>query len=173
MNRHARRVWATKVALQPAGALVAHGGIRLDLLRTCLAGIGWRNDHNRQHSSQGHRTSAIPKNGGGRTLAVGRTRGGLNSKLHLICDGLGRLLTFFLLAGPDGEAKGALVLMDALLPATVLLGEKAIMPTGCVKDLKTRGLPSASRPGVGSGMLPAMIGNSTSSATRSSVCLPV
>lgn len=42
----------------------------------------------------------------------------------MIFDGLGRLLTFFLLAGPDGEAKGALVLMDALLPATVLLGNK-------------------------------------------------
>lgn len=42
----------------------------------------------------------------------------------MVCDGLGRPLTFFLSPGQMSDAKGALVLMDALPRAKVLLGDK-------------------------------------------------
>lgn len=40
-------------------------------------------------------------NGGGKTAdkAVGRTKGGLNTKLHAVVDGLGNTVTFLLSAG--------------------------------------------------------------------------
>ena len=42
----------------------------------------------------------------------------------MVCDGLGRPLTFFLSPGQMSDAKGALVLLDALPPAKMLLGDK-------------------------------------------------
>ena len=42
----------------------------------------------------------------------------------MVCDGLGRPLTFFLSPGQMSDAKGALVLMDALPRAKVPLGDK-------------------------------------------------
>jgi transposase len=61
---------------------------------------------------------------GARTRAIGRTKGGLNSKLHMVCDGLGRPLTFFLSPGQMSDARGALALLKALPPAKVLLADK-------------------------------------------------
>ena len=37
--------------------------------------------------------------------AIGRTRGGLNSELHMFCDELARPLTFFLSPGQMSDAK--------------------------------------------------------------------
>ena len=42
----------------------------------------------------------------------------------MICDGLGRPLTFFLSPGQMSDAKGALALLDALPPAKIILGDK-------------------------------------------------
>jgi len=71
-----------------------------------------------------HRTVASLSTRGTRSPAIGRTKGGRNSKLHMVSGGLGRPLTFFLSPGQMSDAKGALALMDALPPAKVLLGDK-------------------------------------------------
>lgn len=42
----------------------------------------------------------------------------------MVCDGLGRPLTFFLLPGQMSDAGGALALPKALSPAKVLLADK-------------------------------------------------
>lgn len=42
----------------------------------------------------------------------------------MVCDGLGRPLTFFLSPGQMSDAKGALALLGALSPATTLLADK-------------------------------------------------
>ena len=42
----------------------------------------------------------------------------------MVCDGLGRPLTFFLSLGQMSDAKGALALLDALPPVKMLLGDK-------------------------------------------------
>lgn len=49
-------------------------------------------------------------NGGGKTAdkASGRTRGGLNTKLHAIVDGLGNLVEFMLSAGNDYDSVHAI-----------------------------------------------------------------
>ena len=43
--------------------------------------------------------------------AVGRTRGGLNTKLHAILDGLGNLVEFILSAGNDHDSVHAIKLL--------------------------------------------------------------
>lgn len=42
----------------------------------------------------------------------------------MLCDGLGRPLTFFLSPGKMSDAKGALALLDALPPAKTLLARR-------------------------------------------------
>jgi len=70
-----------------------------------------------------HRTAAgLSK--GARPRAIGRTKGGLNSKLHMVRDGLGRPPTFFLSPGQMSDAKDALALVDASPPAKMLLADK-------------------------------------------------
>ena len=51
---------------------------------------------------------------GGKTSdkAVGRTRGGLNTKLHAVVDGLGNPVTFLLSAGNDHDSIHAIELLD-------------------------------------------------------------
>ena len=71
-----------------------------------------------------HLTAANLSKGGTCPRAIGRTKGGLKSKLHMVCDGLGRPLTFFLSAGQMSDAKGALALLGALPPAKMLLADK-------------------------------------------------
>ena len=53
-------------------------------------------------------------NGGGKTAdkAVGRTRGGLNTKLHAIVDGLGNPVKFMLSAGNDHDSVHAVELLE-------------------------------------------------------------
>ena len=46
--------------------------------------------------------------------AVGRTRGGLNTKLHAIVDGLGNPVTFLLSAGNDHDSSHAIELLDKI-----------------------------------------------------------
>lgn len=46
-------------------------------------------------------------------------------KLHVVCDGRGRPLTFFLSPGQMSDTKGALALLSDLPPAKVLLADAA------------------------------------------------
>lgn len=64
-----------------------------------------------------HRTAAsLLKKGGPRR--IGRTKGGLNSKLHTVCDGEGRPIILLLSEGQMSDHKGARLVLDALPPAT-------------------------------------------------------
>ena len=55
---------------------------------------------------------------------LGRTKGGLNSKLHVICDGQGRPLRMFLSAGQVSDYIGAAALLSSMPQAKVLLADK-------------------------------------------------
>ena len=44
--------------------------------------------------------------------AVGRTKGGLNTKIHAIVDGLGNPVAFMLSPGNDNDSTHAIELMD-------------------------------------------------------------
>ena len=57
----------------------------------------------------------MPTEGGKATdKAVGRSRGGLNTKLHVIVDGLGALVEFMLSAGNDHDAIHAVELLEKI-----------------------------------------------------------
>ncbi|WP_420797086.1 IS5 family transposase [Altericroceibacterium spongiae] len=70
-----------------------------------------------------HRTAASLLKGG-LPRRIGRTKGGLNSKLHAVCDGLGRPIILLLTEGQMSDHKGAVLLFPSLPRAKVLLGGK-------------------------------------------------
>ena len=55
---------------------------------------------------------------------IGRTKGGLNSKLHAVCDGEGRPVRLLLTEGQQSDHKGAATLLPNLPAATEMLGDK-------------------------------------------------
>ncbi|WP_425414923.1 IS5 family transposase [Rubellimicrobium mesophilum] len=86
-----------------------------------------------------HRTAASLRKGGF-ARAIGRTKGGLNSKLHMVSDGKGRPLTFFLSPGQMSDAKGALVLLAEMPRAKRLIGDKGYDADWLRDELKARGV---------------------------------
>ncbi len=57
--------------------------------------------------------------------AIGRSVGGLSTKIHATCDALGNPTGFYLTAGQDHDLDGAEHLMDQLTQATFVLADKA------------------------------------------------
>ena len=55
---------------------------------------------------------------------IGRTVGGLNSKLHAVCDKKGRPIAMMLSEGQMSDHKGAALMIDELPPAKQRLGDK-------------------------------------------------
>ena len=55
---------------------------------------------------------------------IGRTKGGLNSKLHAVCDGNGRPVAMLLSEGQMSDYKGAALLLKALPKARELLADR-------------------------------------------------
>ncbi|MFC0570059.1 IS5 family transposase, partial [Gluconobacter japonicus] len=84
---------------------------------------------------------------------IGRTKGGMNTKLHAITDQNGRPLSFFMTAGQVSDYTGASALLDSLPAAQWMLAdrgydadwfrnaleEKGIKP--CIPGRKSRGKP--------------------------------
>ncbi|WP_156529608.1 IS5 family transposase [Marivivens sp. JLT3646] len=72
-----------------------------------------------------HRTaSSLGAKKGGRGRLIGRTKGGMNSKLHAVTDAAGRPLRMFLTAGQRSDYIGARALLDGLPPAEHLLADR-------------------------------------------------
>jgi transposase len=66
-----------------------------------------------------HQHGANPV-GGQQAHAIGRTKGGLNTKLHAVVDGAGRVVTFVLTPGQVSELKVAPDLLAGLCDAIVI-----------------------------------------------------
>jgi transposase len=71
-----------------------------------------------------HRTAASLLKKGAVPRRIGRTKGGLNSKLHAVCDGRGRPLIMLLSEGQMSDYKGAALMIDAFPKAKTMLGDK-------------------------------------------------
>ncbi len=56
--------------------------------------------------------------------AIGRTKGGLNTKLHAVADAKGRPLKFFMTAGQVSDYMGAAALLQDLPRAEWLLADR-------------------------------------------------
>jgi len=57
--------------------------------------------------------------------AIGRSKGGLSTKIHTTCDALGNPTGFHLTAGQDADLEGSDALMDHLTKAEAVLADKA------------------------------------------------
>ena len=69
--------------------------------------------HRRQSAQKG----AVPRR-------IGRTKGGLNSKLHAVCDGEGKPLILLLTEGQVSDYRGAATVLPDLPDANVLIADK-------------------------------------------------
>ena len=67
-----------------------------------------------------HAQAATGQKRGCQAQALGRSRGGLTSKWHLVVDGRGRSVRFLLTAGQASDAANALALLDGLEAAHVI-----------------------------------------------------
>jgi len=68
------------------------------------------------HGLQPAKRGALPR-------LIGRTKGGLNSKLHAVCDGEGRPVRLLLTEGQQSDHKGAATLLPELPVAKEILGD--------------------------------------------------
>ncbi|TGD60049.1 IS4/IS5 family transposase, partial [Tabrizicola sp. WMC-M-20] len=98
---------------------------------------------------------AVEKGGPGdhRGRLIGRTKGGMNTKLHAVTDADGRPIRFFMTAGQVSDYTGAAALLSSLPKAEWLLADrgydadwfrdalkdKGIKP--CIPGRKSRGKP--------------------------------
>lgn len=72
-----------------------------------------------------HRTASslgVKKGGAGRL--IGRTKGGMNTKLHAVSDANGRPISFFMTAGQVSDYTGAAALLDTLPKAQWMLADR-------------------------------------------------
>ncbi|MEP1315015.1 MAG: IS5 family transposase [Parasphingorhabdus sp.] len=102
-----------------------HGGFCEDHDGTGSRGTRQQDDLNRcnlpQSASHGLEP-AVKKRGRGRL--IGRTKGGMNTKLHAVTDAIGRPIRFFMTAGQVSDYTGARALVESLPSADWLLRDR-------------------------------------------------
>ncbi|MDH0913205.1 IS5 family transposase [Rhizobium pusense] len=87
-----------------------------------------------------HRTAASLLKKGLFPRRIGRTKGGLNSKLHTVCDGEGRPIIMLLSEGQMSDHKGASLMIDALPPAKALIADRGYDSAAFRQALVARGI---------------------------------
>ncbi|MEH6758901.1 MAG: IS5 family transposase [Parasphingorhabdus sp.] len=93
-----------------------------------------------------HRTAASLFKRGALPRRIGRTKGGLNSKLHAVCDGEGRPIIMLLTEGQMSDHKGAALLLSSLPQARELLGDKGYDSDWFRSALAERGITACIPP---------------------------
>ncbi len=125
MVRRTQGLWSAQDDPQPLHPLAPPGRVQLHLRRTRWCRRSPRMDHDRHNASQGTpHSNQPPKRGGDLSRCIGLTKCGLNSKLHAVCDGLGRPIIMLLSEGQMSNHKGAALLFSALPRAKELLADK-------------------------------------------------
>ncbi len=79
---------------------------------------------------------------GGRGRLIGRTKGGMNTKLHAVTDSLGRPIRFFISDGQVSDYTGARALVNSLPLADWLLGDRGYDADWFREALNDRGIKS-------------------------------
>ena len=69
------------------------------------------------HRGEPTQKGAVPRR-------IERTKGGLNTKLHTVCDGEGRPIVMLLSEGQMSDHKGANLILDAPPPAKTLIADR-------------------------------------------------
>jgi len=97
---------------------VHDGGARGSASRT-------EDGHDRRHLPEGTPHDIEPTGEEGDLgRLIGRTKGGMNTKLHAVSDADGQPLSFFMTAGQVSDYTGAVALLDDLPKAQWLLGNR-------------------------------------------------
>lgn len=86
--------------------------------------LRWANPDDRQHVNPGAPTGGDGKKGGPDSC-LGRSRGGLTTKIHVVVDAKGLPIRIGLTAGQAHDGPIAEQLLDKLAPRTVVLADKA------------------------------------------------
>ncbi len=84
----------------------------------------WSENHWRGHAKAHRTASSMAVQKGGRGRMIGRTKGGLNSKLHVLADAKGRPIRMFLSAGQTSEYTGDRALLPTIPQAGALLADR-------------------------------------------------
>jgi transposase len=71
--------------------------------------------------------------------AIGRSRGGRTTKIHAVCDSLGRLIAIEVTKGQIGDVRVASTLLSALPPARLCAADTAYDSDGLRQLLRERG----------------------------------
>jgi len=71
---------------------------------------------------------------------IGRTKGGLNSKLHAVCDGQGRPVVLLLTEGQASDHRGAALMLPRLPPANALIADRGYDSRRFREALAQRGI---------------------------------
>ncbi|MDA9823872.1 IS5 family transposase [Paracoccaceae bacterium] len=87
-----------------------------------------------------HRTASSLGKKGGRGRLIGRTKGGMNTKLHAVTDTIGRPIRFFMTAGQVSDYIGARALVSNLPAAEWLLGDRGYDADWFREELVTMGI---------------------------------
>lgn len=75
-----------------------------------------------------------------RGRAIGRTKSGLNTKLHAVTDARGRPLSFFMTAGQVSDYTGAAALIGNLAAAEWLIADRGFDADWFREALKASGI---------------------------------
>ena len=117
-------IWPADDDLQSLCALGGTRGVGEAVSRTCCARTINRHADDRLDACQGA-PFGLGRKKGEHKQAIGRSRGGRNTKIHAIADAKGRLLSILLSGGEIHDCPPAKRLIQRTRPAKKLLGDKA------------------------------------------------
>jgi transposase len=132
------RLWSTDDNLQPLRALGAARHLGKSIPRACWKRARRRHADDRLHPRQGAPLGCGWKRGE-RKQAVGRSRGGRNTKIHALADAKGRLIAILLTGGEAHDCPVAERLIRRVKPPERMLGDKAYDSAELRERLDERG----------------------------------
>src|SRR3954462_2430914 len=132
------RVWSSDNDLSSLCALGAAWHLGKPVPGTCWERTIYRHPDDRLHARQSA-SLGLGRKRGEHKQAVGRSRGGRNTKIHALADAKGRLLAILLTGGEAHDCPVAERLIRRAKPAKRMLGDKAYDSAELRKELDERG----------------------------------
>ena len=124
--------------LQSLCALGTTWGLGKPIPRACRSGARYGHTNDRLHTCQSASLGSGRKKGE-QEQAVGRSRGGRNTKIHALADAKGRLIAILLTGGDAHDCPVAERLIRRVKPPKRMLGDKAYDSAELREDLDEHG----------------------------------
>src|SRR6266567_1993369 len=132
------RVWSSDNDLKSLCALGAAWRMGKSVPGACWKRTSHRHADDRLHAREGAPLGSGRKRGE-QKQAVGRSRGGRNTKIHALADAKGRLLAILLTGGEAHDCPVAERLIRRVKPSKRMLGDKAYDSAELREELDERG----------------------------------